>query len=417
MSRAARRPRPGDPGWQDRGVSSSAASLGTDTRRLELYIQSSLYVLLLAEPLVLTPSFVDRPALAVLSLVHTGANVVVCRWSTNGRRPPVLRPGRRATAGLVAWAALSLGLAAATAGTRMGDLPFPLALVVLGASLGSIACALGHRVLLAAVLVAAVGATLALVRLDRQPPAGVLPLVVVSVLLLLGIVYTFWSSGWMVRVVRELVEARHRAAQLAVAEERLRISRDLHDLFGRTLAAVALKSELAAELLRRDRPEQAAAEIGAVRALAEQTGGEIRQVVRGFRRVDLAEELSGARALLDSAGIRCVVHAEGADRLAPDAAAALAWTLREAVTNVIRHSRAGECFITLEAADPVRLLVTNDGAGDGATAPDGRGTGLLGMAERLAGVEGTLLRHHAAGRFTVEARVPAARAHGAEVPA
>jgi two-component system sensor histidine kinase DesK len=221
----------------------------------------------------------------------------------------------------------------------------------------------------------------------------------------------------MIRVVRELVEARHRAAQLAVAEERLRISRDLHDLFGRTLAAVALKSELAGELLRRDRPEQAAAEIGAVRALAEQAGGEVRQVVRGFRRVDLTEELSGARALLDSAGIRCVVHADGAGRLAPDTAAALAWTLREAVTNVIRHSRAGECFITLAAEDPVRLVVTNDGAPSGAGTSGDRGSGLVGMAERLAAVDGTLVRHHRGGRYTVEARVPAVRAYRAEVPA
>jgi two-component system sensor histidine kinase DesK len=395
----------------------TSTNLGTDTRRLELYIQSSLYVLLLFEPLVLVSAFVDTPALVVLSVVHTAANVLVCRWSTTGRRPPTFRLGPWAGAGLVGWALLSLGLAVATADRTLGDLTAPLAVVVLGASLGSIACALGHRVLLVSTVVAALVSALALVGLGGAPVASTLPLVLVSALLLLGLVYTFWSSGWMVRVVRELVDARHRAAQLAVAEERLRISRDLHDLFGRTLAAVALKSELAAELLRRDRTAEAADEIAAVRALAEQTSGEVRQVVRGFRRVDLGEELVGARALLDSAGIRCLVHAAGAERLAPDAAAALAWTLREAVTNVIRHSRAAECVITLAAEDPVRLTVTNDGAP--AEAPDSseRGSGLVGMTERLAAVDGELRQHHSGDRFTVEALVPAARAHRVEVPA
>ncbi|SDS10536.1 two-component system, NarL family, sensor histidine kinase DesK [Friedmanniella luteola] len=398
---------------------SSTSSLGTDTRRLELYIRSSLYVLLLCEPLLLVTAFVDRPALAVVAVLHTAANSLVCRWSMTGRQRPSFRLGALPTAGLVGWAVLSLGLAAATADATLGDLPLPLAVVVVGTSLGSIACALRHRVLVAAALVGAVASGLALVGLGGVPAGSAVPLVVACALLLLGLVYTFWSSGWMVRVVRELVEARHRAAQLAVAEERLRISRDLHDLFGRTLAAVAVKSALAGELLRRDRPEQAADEIAAVRALAEQAGGEVRQVVRGVRRVDLAEELAGARALLDSAGIRCVVHAAGAERLAPDAAAALAWTLREAVTNVIRHSRAGECVITLAAEDPVRLVVTNDGAPVSAapSGPGGRGTGLAGMAERLAAVDGELVRHHAGGRFTVEARLPAARAHRAEVPA
>ena len=86
--------------------------------------------------------------------------------------------------------------------------------------------------------------------------------------------------------------------------------------------------------------------------------------------------------------------------------------------DVIWHSRAEEYFITLAAGDPVRLLVTDDGAAaEPATAGTERGTGLVGMAERLAAVDGTLLRHQAGGRFTVEARVPAARAHRAEVPA
>ena len=402
----------------------TGADLGSDTRRLELYVRLSVYFLLLTEPLLAlgaVPPGYAGPLLALVA-VHTLANVLVCRWALTAMRSRPRLVARRDRAGLLAWLVLSVVTVAvvqsAVAGAGWPGVP----VLVAGASLAAVSPVLGHRAILASAVV--VAPLLAVDGFSATALAAAAVVAVFAAVGLVGLAYTFWLSGWMLRVIWELVEARRRAAQLAVAEERLRIARDLHDLFGRTLAAVAVKSELASELLRRGRPEDAAAEIAAVRGLAEEAGGEVRQVVRGFRRTDLGDELVGARALLDSAGIRCVVHAEGADRLAPEAAAALAWTLREAVTNVIRHSEARECFITLDAGDPVRLVVTNDGAprvpADGAGSSGGphgpdAGSGLIGMAERLTAVGGGLVRHQADRRFTVEARVPAARAYAAEV--
>jgi len=234
---------------------------------------------------------------------------------------------------------------------------------------------------------------------------------------LVMITFSFWLFGWMLRVIWELEDARAAAAGLAIAEERLRISRDLHDLFGRTLATVAVKSELAAELIKRGQDTAAAAEIGAVRKLAEQSGHDVGQVARGFRETGLDNELPGARSLLDSAGIRCVVSGGAPADLDPELAYALVWMLRESVTNVIRHSKARECFITVTAGDPLRLIVTNDGAGHGPATPSAaRGSGLVGMSQRLIPFGGALTYGAVAGRFTVEAVVPARRRQVSEVP-
>ena len=110
------------------------------------------------------------------------------------------------------------------------------------------------------------------------------------------------STRWMIDVVRRLWRSRQVMADLAVAQERLRFSRDLHDVFGRTLSTVAIKSELAAELARRGDP-RAVAEMVAVHELAHSAQSEVRGIVRAYRHIDLAEEVGGARSVLDSAGI------------------------------------------------------------------------------------------------------------------
>jgi two-component system sensor histidine kinase DesK len=179
---------------------------------------------------------------------------------------------------------------------------------------------------------------------------------------------------------------------LAVAEERLRFSRDLHDVMGRNLSAIALKSQLAGELVRRGRPE-AADEVADVRRLAEESLREVREVARGHRSADLAGELAGARSVLRSAGVSCTVEGEDAGAtLSPAAQTAFAWVTREAVTNVLRHSSATSCTITLRTSgEKAELQVVNDGVSGGGAADDARpGSGLIGLAERLAGAGGTL---------------------------
>ncbi|MEU7552924.1 histidine kinase [Streptomyces sp. NPDC044571] len=225
-------------------------------------------------------------------------------------------------------------------------------------------------------------------------------------------------SSWLLKTVYELDRARELQAQLAVAEERLRFGRDLHDVMGRNLAVIALKSELAVQLARRGRPE-AVDQMIEVQRIARESQREVRDVVRGYREADLTVELEGARGVLSAAGMDCRVEVEEGPRPTPAVQSALGWVVREATTNVLRHGEARSCVIRLAAAGAgaVTLLVENDGAPGAARVPAGPpGSGLAGLRERLAVVDGTLEAGPTGdGRFRVLARVPAPGAPGREV--
>jgi two-component system sensor histidine kinase DesK len=226
--------------------------------------------------------------------------------------------------------------------------------------------------------------------------------------IVIGFALTFRLSVWVLDLVAEMERTRGVQSQLAVAEERLRFSRDLHDVMGRNLSAIAVKSQLAGELVRRHRPE-AADEVADISRIAEQSLREVRDVVRGYRGTDLAGELAGARSVLRAAGIACTVTGEEAGAALPERVqGALGWVVRETVTNVLRHSSAGECTVTLTAGDPVQLRVENDGVGLDDVGPGGgdRGHGLRGLAERLAAASGQLSAGREGDRFVVVARVP-----------
>ncbi|MFH9618212.1 sensor histidine kinase [Streptomyces pratensis] len=214
------------------------------------------------------------------------------------------------------------------------------------------------------------------------------------------------ASGWGVRLVEQLAAARETQARLAVAEERLRFGRDLHDVLGRNLAVVALKSELAAQLAQRGRPE-AVEHMVEVQRIARDSQREIRSVVRGYRTADLHTELAGARSVLEAAGIDCRIEYGPAARLPADVQSALGWVVREGTTNVLRHAQgASSCTMALRTAGRTEalLVIENDGASE---APPGAGTGLTGLKERLAGLSGTLsTEHYSGGRFRLTARVP-----------
>ena len=231
-------------------------------------------------------------------------------------------------------------------------------------------------------------------------------------IVLVGIVVT----GFRRRMVltHELTAAREEIERMAAAQERLRLARDMHDLTGQSLSTITLKSELAARLLARlpEGPERdrAVDEIEQVAAVSRQTLGDIRQAISGYRRPTLAVEMITARNALESAGI--TTHDDPGLTLAsgtfdPDAEAALAWCLREAVTNVIRHSEAGNCDIALtRRSATVSLKVRDDGRGYRA-AQAGVGTGLRGMSERLSAVGGELELRPGADGFSLVATVPA----------
>lgn len=205
-----------------------------------------------------------------------------------------------------------------------------------------------------------------------------------AVVLWLVVLVIYRPSVWLVGVVWQLDDAQRTRARLAVAEERLRFARDLHDTLGGKLSAIAVKSELAAELARRGQ-DTAAEQALEVRSIANDTLAEVREVVRGYRQADLDAEIAGSRALLQAAGVRCRTVGE-ATGLDPDVQAALGWVVREGTTNVIRHSDAAHCTLTLRTGpERVSLTIENDGARD--PAPAG-GSGLLGLGERLAPLGG-----------------------------
>jgi two-component system sensor histidine kinase DesK len=221
-----------------------------------------------------------------------------------------------------------------------------------------------------------------------------------------------------VQLTSELERAREEVAQLAASEERLRLARDMHDLTGQSLSMITLKSELAGRLLgrlpgsaERDRVQD---EIEQVAAVSRQTLRDIREAISGYRRPTLAVEIITARTALASAGIAARDEADLmvlSGTFDPDAEAALAWCLREAVTNVVRHSGAQNCCINLTSrAGTMSLTVRDDGRGltDAASPRERAGSGLHGMSERLSAVGGTLeLRPDLRPGFCLIATVPA----------
>ncbi|TXL85304.1 histidine kinase [Streptomyces sp. IB2014 016-6] len=265
----------------------------------------------------------------------------------------------------------------------------------------------------------------------------------------LALTFTTGFSVWLVKAVWDLDSARELQARLAVAEERLRFGRDLHDVMGRNLAVIALKSELAVELAQRGGTDQAAAQMSEVQRIARESQREVRAVVRGYREVDLRTELEGARGVLQAAGIGFRLEgvdtasgaggngtgrdgtdgvdggsgggADGTAGLAADVQSALGWVVREAATNVLRHGDARQCTVRLtvrEGCDAV-LVVENDGLPDRAalarsgaeSPPRPTGAGLAGLRERLATLGGTLDAGPVDGtHFRLTARVPLAAA-------
>ena len=173
----------------------------------------------------------------------------------------------------------------------------------------------------------------------------------------------------------------------AADRERLRLARDLHDLLGHSLSLITIKSQLARRLLSPGDVSRAATEIADVERVARDSLRDVRQAVEGYRQPDLTSALAGARAALAAAGIDSTIDAS-AGPLPTEIDAALAWAVREGVTNVIRHSGAGACAIRLtREGREARLEITDNGRPTGTNAP---GNGLRGLEERAAARHGRL---------------------------
>lgn len=211
---------------------------------------------------------------------------------------------------------------------------------------------------------------------------------------------------------QQLGEARAELATVAVARERERFARDLHDLLGHSLSVIAIKAELAGRLLPSE-PSRAAREVSDLEQVARQALAEVRQAVSGYRQPTLDDELEGARMALTAAGIEAEVR-RPAVMLDPDVEAVLAWAVREGATNVIRHSGARHCRVTVRAGlGDAEVEVVDDGgpavieAAQGPTR-DGGGHGIAGLAERAERVRGRLEagRLDSGGGFRLAVTVP-----------
>ncbi len=230
----------------------------------------------------------------------------------------------------------------------------------------------------------------------------------------------------------ELREAQGEIARLAVADERLRFSRDLHDILGHSLTVITVKAELAGRLIEQ-RPERAADEIADVERLAREALADVRATVAGYRATSLAAEISQARHALESAGISAVLP-NSADEVTGRPREVFGWVVREGVTNVVRHSGAVTCTVRLT---PTSVEVVDDGTGarsgkgwngsirnghgqagptpverafnlsDGFDEPSSS-HGLVGLAERVRAAGGSLTAGPLpGGGFALRAEVPA----------
>ncbi|WP_328438684.1 histidine kinase [Streptomyces sp. NBC_00444] len=238
---------------------------------------------------------------------------------------------------------------------------------------------------------------------------------------LAGLLFPALLGGFSMTGIRELVrtsielrEARTTVAQLAANEERLRLARDLHDLLGHSLSLITLKSELAGRMLPAH-PDKAAQQVADIEHVSRQALVDVREAVSGYRRPRLSAELAGAQVALTTAGITADLPPAdpGLTDLAgipEDSETALAWALREAVTNVVRHSGAHRCTVELQRRQtldgPVlELRVEDDGSGGEGSGP---GHGLTGLTERLTKAGGTLEAGGTRHGFRLTARVPVA---------
>ncbi len=362
--------------WQDLGMARSAAMRWvlpgwagrTQVERVEFYTRSSLFFLLwflLGVSALGTANVDARPAALVgvvlATLVLGLSSTATLRKSM--RLYPAFAPLPRTELAVLA---VLVVVAECLVFLLKEDAQFTGSLLVLG-SLAWGAGGLRDRRLQWVLYVAS--------PLLVYLPTGNIGLGAYGLAMGLFLVFTVQSSLWLLGVVNELDEARGSQAALAVAEERLRFSRDVHDVMGRRLSTIAVQSELAATLAERG-DDRTSERILAVRDTAHEALREARQLAYGYRPLDLAHEVEGAISLLRSAGISATADL---DDLPESWHEPVARVIRECVTNVLRHSRATR--VTITYADN-EVVLRNDGVST--RTEETTGTGLRTLEEHLA---------------------------------
>jgi two-component system, NarL family, sensor histidine kinase DesK len=204
---------------------------------------------------------------------------------------------------------------------------------------------------------------------------------------------------------QQLSVARDDLARLAVQEERNRFARDLHDILGHSLTVVTMKAELAGRLVHTD-PDAAEREIADVERLTREALADMRAAVTGYRGVTLAGELANARAALQAAGIEADLPT-AVDEVPGERRALFGWAVREGVTNVVRHSGATRCTVTV-TADAVEVLDDGRGRAQAQSASERlhAGHGLVGLGERARVLGGRVMSRSTGEGFELRVEVP-----------
>jgi two-component system, NarL family, sensor histidine kinase DesK len=193
-----------------------------------------------------------------------------------------------------------------------------------------------------------------------------------------------WGISQAINRNIEVLAVREENAQLALEDERNRFARDLHDILGHSLTVITVKAELAQKLFDVD-PDRARAEVTDLERLSRDALADVRRAVEGYRELTLPGELARARTALEAAEIEAHLP-NSTDEVASSLRELFAWTIREGVTNVVRHSGAHRCTVLLT---PTSAEVVDDGRGtDGSPAG---GNGLLGLRERAKAVGATVV--------------------------
>ncbi|MER6137037.1 histidine kinase [Streptomyces sp. NPDC001815] len=214
-------------------------------------------------------------------------------------------------------------------------------------------------------------------------------------------------------LVDQLHRARTDLARLAVSNEQLRFSRDLHDLLGYSLSAVSLKNELIRRLIPTN-PHRACEEVDEVLVISRQALADVRRVASGYREMSLSSELASAESVLAAADVSVTVDTQDAiEHLGVLTSTVLATVLREGVTNLLRHSKASCCWISARTeGEVVHLSIVNDGLilGSHLRSPS-NGSGLGNLERRLEDIGGRLITQRLpdasdTGLFRLSAQAP-----------
>ncbi|MCH6268739.1 MULTISPECIES: sensor histidine kinase [Neobacillus] len=189
----------------------------------------------------------------------------------------------------------------------------------------------------------------------------------------------------------KLEDANKRISELIKLEERERIARDLHDTLGQKLSMIGLKSDLARKLISKD-PDQARNELKDVQATARTALSEVRKMVSSMRGIRLKDEIQRIKQMLAAAQINLECRGEFIlTNVTPFTENILSMCLKEAINNVVKHSGASSCLISIDQTQKeVVMTIHDNGSFKTAKGKISDGHGLRGMQERLEFINGSL---------------------------